>query len=1321
MGYGASAQAQICVGTCGTLGADGSVPLPPGGATTYNYVSTVGGVTGAGEIANVGGTDGSQFTTATFTAAASMTVTFQFDFVTSDGSGSYADYAWAALAPASSAPIYLFTARTESSGAIVPGSGLPGVSATLTPSSVSISAGTTWSALGGDSGTCYGGAGYGCGNTGWVQGSYTIASTGNYKLEFGVTNFVDTYQNSGLAYGGITVGGTSISGGVSTSTPIDTAAQFYLASNLGSTVTADFQGGTLKADVSSITSNFTVENDAGNTIDAHGMGVNFSGVLSGAGGLTIEDTAGGGKVIFTAVNTYTGLTTINAGATLALTGSGSIANSDPVVYGTLDLSGVSGPSSILNLSGAATGAVTLGANTLIITAAIIDPFAGVISGTGGVSVTGGTQYFSGANIYTGATTIAAMAGLNLIGSGSIASSSVVTANGTLDISGLTNGGTSIVSLAGAGAVTLSVNTLTLTGAGDTFAGVISGAGGLAVEGGTETLTGANTFAGAATINSGATLALAGAGSISSASGVVNNGVFSISGTTSGALITSLSGSGQVALGSQTLTLTGTGDTFAGVISGAGGLTVEGGTETLTGANTFAGAATINSGATLALAGAGSISSASGVVDNGVFSISATTAGASIATLSGSGGVTLGARTLTLVNGTGTFAGVISGSGELKVSGGTETLTGANTLTGATTIASGATVALSGSGGLASSDVADSGVLNISGATTVSAIKGLNGTGSAVLGSKTLALTGANDSFAGVISGSGGLAVAAGTETLTGANTFTGAATINSGATLQLGAGGTTGSVAGNVAATGTLVFNLSNTVTYGGVISGAGAINQAGSGTTILNGANTFTGVATVSAGVLEIGDAAHGAASLGGSVVVAANGTLAGHGGVAGSVTNTAGGTVSPGGTIGMLTVGAYTQGANSTLAIEVSPTAASMLNVLGAASLNGKLALTFDAGAYSAHIYEIVAGAPVSGTFSSVTTTGAPGIAYGVYYAPDRSQVDLVTEGTGNAQAFGAISSATLTQAQNIAGLVEDRFGDAGCADRVEGANRGLNKMQDVCMGMRAWAQAVGTTDRVNTNSSGLGWTGSSTGFLGGIDRRWLSGDTLGVALGYAFDTMSVDAAASKASGASYYGALYGRWTAGRAWFDGQAFYMHSDWTLNRYVSGYGKATSAPSGDTKGLLAQASTPLGGNGDLRPYVRVIYASFDRQTTTEAGVGPLGYTINGGATDLGLIEAGLLYSHSFVGGIGKEVRPALQLGVQDTFAGLNSMVYGSLAGVGNTDFSVNAQRQPSVAGVIDASLKVKLNGRFELTAGLRGRFSTAQTEASATLGGVFRF
>jgi hypothetical protein len=200
----------VCVGTCGTLGANGVVTLAPGGGTSYGYVSTVGGVNGVA-LEGVGGgccaTDGSTLRSAGFNATSGDALAFNFQYVTSDGSG-FADYAWARLLDASFNQVaLLFTARTDPSANIVPGNNMPAPAATLTPSSVSIITGTDWSPLGGYSGLCFAA---GCGHSGWVQASYSIAATGTYFLEFGVTNWADQLYDSGFAFDGLSLNNVPI-------------------------------------------------------------------------------------------------------------------------------------------------------------------------------------------------------------------------------------------------------------------------------------------------------------------------------------------------------------------------------------------------------------------------------------------------------------------------------------------------------------------------------------------------------------------------------------------------------------------------------------------------------------------------------------------------------------------------------------------------------------------------------------------------------------------------------------------------------------------------------------------------------------------------------------------------------------------------------------------------------------------------------------------------------------------------------------------------------------------------------------------------------
>lgn len=174
---------------------------------------------------------------------------------------------------------------------------------------------------------------------------------------------------------------------------------------------------------------------------------------------------------------------------------------------------------------------------------------------------------------------------------------------------------------------LTVDTAGLT-IGTVGASAFSGVGGLTVTGGgIFNLAANNTYAGQTLINAGSTLALTGIGAVASSSHVAANGTFDISGiAATGTDIQSLAGSGTVAMGAKSLTLTNANDTFAGTFTGGSGLTLVSGSETLTGNNAgFTGPTTVQGG-TLSVNGnlGGTLSVLSGGRLQGIGTVGTTT-------------------------------------------------------------------------------------------------------------------------------------------------------------------------------------------------------------------------------------------------------------------------------------------------------------------------------------------------------------------------------------------------------------------------------------------------------------------------------------------------------------------------------------------------------------------------------------------------------------------------------------------------------------------------------------------------------------------------
>ncbi|MET4203034.1 autotransporter domain-containing protein [Bradyrhizobium sp. LA6.12] len=560
--------------------------------------------------------------------------------------------------------------------------------------------------------------------------AYTVNTNDIFVVNGGISNNstnVQTFNvgssmvftNSSSAGGGSNVVTYNVTGGTMIFNDTSTAG----SANITNNGDVEFNGSS-NAGTATITNNIVMNfNDASSANNANitnaatgFLSFNTSAsagtsTISNSGSLSFAGSASAGSATITtelfATTSFTG--TATGGNARFITNGG----------GTVDISGLtSGGMTAGSIEGA--GNYALGANTLtsgsLNTSTQVD---GMISGNGGglTKVGTGTLTLTNVNTYTGATTISAGT-LALSGAGSIASSSGVTVNGTFDVSGSSFPIVAISTLAGgsSGVVNMGTHALFISNASTEFAGVIQGTNGLEVLGGTQTLSGVNTYSNVTQIDGGTTLALKGSGSIANSLYVALAGggaTLDISQTNSGASVRgifSASTAGVVSLGSKTLTIT-SGTFFGGVIQdgGIGGGTggnlaiANGATQQLFGTNTYTGTTNIAAGGELDLIDFaslnGSIATSSNVIANGIFDISGLlSGGTSIKSLAGSGNVNLGASTLTITNGIGTFAGVIDDAGfggGLTIAGGTQTLSGANIYSGPTTV-NGGTLVVDGS-------------------------------------------------------------------------------------------------------------------------------------------------------------------------------------------------------------------------------------------------------------------------------------------------------------------------------------------------------------------------------------------------------------------------------------------------------------------------------------------------------------------------------------------------------------------------------------------------------------------------------------------------
>ncbi len=749
-----------------------------------------------------------------------------------------------------------------------------------------------------------------------------------------------------------------------------------------------------------------------------------------AGTVTVSGTVAAGGVTFNASG-Y-----IVTGGTLTLSGTTSTVTTNTGVSATLN-SLIIGSAAVVKTG---TGTLTIGngANTYS-GGTTISQGSLVFGGNGALG--SGTVTLGDAN--TGASNVSLLANFgNFFSVQKISNDIVVSSSGSGTVTiGTTSFNPGSNGTIFTGTITLNRDVTLVSGNTDrtSFTGKITGSGNITIAGSRVTFdNSSNDFVGNITISSGTMLQTNAANVLPRTATVtiLGNGVLRFV-NTGDQTIDGLNGSSSAVI---TFTAGGRPNLSVGASNGSGNFAGQignviasftklgSGTQILSGANTYLGRTTISGGilSTQLLANGGAASgigastsnSANLVLDGGTLQYTGTGAstnrGFTLTTngggldASGSGALNFtdtapitssgtGSRTLTLT-GSSTAANTLAaalgdngGSSSLVKSGaGRWVLTGNHSYTGSTTISAG-TLALSGSGSIATSAriIAD-GTFDISGVTPVdSSIRSLSGAGNIILGTKTLVITNANDSFSGSIAGAGGLTISGGTQTLTGSNTYSGGTRIISGGTLSIASDDSLGASSGGLTFDGGTLQNTASftsarsatvnagggtfrtdaDLTWSGTIGGTGALSKTGSAVMNLTGdSSSFTGATLITEGTLLVNGA------LSGSAVTVQSGATLGGSGTVGATTLASGGRIAPGNSIGTLTVsGSYSQASGASYQVELDPATVTSdrIQVTGTATLASGATLSivnYTGAAYVAgQRYTILTSTGLTGSYGS------------------------------------------------------------------------------------------------------------------------------------------------------------------------------------------------------------------------------------------------------------------------------------------------------------------------------------------------------------------